>query len=324
MTTRRRFAETLRYGRPDRVPYFEEGLRDDVLKAWRAQGLAADADLGAMFQTDRWERIEVDVEPRPKLEKWPTSRRGLQALRRRLDPSDPGRLPDNWQRRVKAWRRRRHVLQLPVHRGFFLAMGVRTWARFIEVCYQLADAPALVHEIMAIHAEFCARLAGRILQDVKVDFASFSEPIGGNNDPLLSPRTYERFALSSYQPVMDVLRKGGVETLVFVTYANARALLPTVLDAGFDCLWACEARTRAMDYRALRRQFGPSLRLIGGIDVNVLLRGKAAIRREVERKVPPLLAQGGYIPLADGRVRPNVPLEHYLYYRRLLEKVTQA
>ena len=324
MTTRRRFAETLRFGRPDRVPYFEEGLRDDVLAAWREQGLAPKAALDELFQTDRWERIAVDLEPRPRLDKWPSSRRGLQALRRRLDPDDPGRLPEDWPRRVRAWRRRRHVLQLPVHRGFFPAMGVRTWPRFVEVCYQLADAPALVHEIMAIQAEFSARLAERILRDVRVDFASFSEPIGGNNDPLLSPRTYERFVLPSYQPVLDVLRNGGVETIVFVTYANARVLLPSVLEAGFDCLWACEAHTRAMDYRALRRRFGRSLRLIGGIDVGVLRQGKAAIRREVERKVPPLLAQGGYIPLADGRVRPDVPFEHYLYYRRLLEQIART
>jgi hypothetical protein len=31
----------------------------------------------------------------------------------------------------------------------------------------------------------------------------------------------------------------------------------------------------------------------------------------------------GYIPLADGRVREDVPFEHYRFYRRLLEKVTQ-
>jgi hypothetical protein len=32
MNSRDRFCETMRYGAPDRVPYFEEGIRDDVLK----------------------------------------------------------------------------------------------------------------------------------------------------------------------------------------------------------------------------------------------------------------------------------------------------
>ena len=96
MTARERFAETMRFGRPDRVPTFEEGLRDDVLERWREQGLAPDADLSAMFDTDRREQIPVDLEPRPRPEAWPTCRGDLADLRRRLDPDDPGRLPDDW------------------------------------------------------------------------------------------------------------------------------------------------------------------------------------------------------------------------------------
>ena len=323
MTSRQRFAETMRHGHPDRVPCFEEGLRDDVLEQWRAQGLPEDADLAEMFRYDRREQMPVDLEPRPKMERWPTCRADLATLRERLDPDDPGRLPDDWPQRVEAWRTRDHVVQLPCHRGFFLSMGARNWPRFTEALYLLHDEPDLVIEIMGIYADFGARLAERVLRDVEVDFASFSEPIGGSEGPLLSPAAYERFVLSGYRPILDALRRGGVETVCFITYANARVLLPSVLDAGFDCLWACEVETEAMDYASLRRQFGRRLRLIGGIDLDTLLKDKAAIRREVETRVPPLLAQGGYVPLADGRVRANVPLDNYAYYRRLLQKVTQ-
>jgi len=51
---------------------------------------------------------------------------------------------------------------------------------------------------------------------------------------------------------------------------------------------------------------------------------KEGIKKEVYEKVPPLLADGGFIPLADGRVRSDMPLENYLYYRRLFEEVTQG
>ena len=78
-----------------------------------------------------------------------------------------------------------------------------------------------------------------------------------------------------------------------------------------------------MDYRSIRKEYGHDLRLIGGIDLDVLRAGKQAIRREVEEKVPPLLAQGGYVPLADGRVRADIPFENYIYYRQLLDKITQ-
>ena len=43
----------------------------------------------------------------------------------------------------------------------------------------------------------------------------------------------------------------------------------------------------------------------------------------MHRIVPALVKQGGYIPLADGRVRTNIPFDRYRAYRRLLEDLTQ-
>jgi len=135
---------------------------------------------------------------------------------------------------------------------------------------------------------------------------------------------YEEIVLKSYEPVLDVLRRFDVETIIFQTYANARILIPSILRWGFNCLWACEVNVEAMDYRSLRKEFGRDLRLIGGIDLDALRQNKATIRREIEEKVPPLIADGGYVPLADGRVREDVPFENYVYYRKLLEKITQV
>ena len=322
MNSRQRFLETMRRGTPDRVPCFDEGLRDGVLDRWRQQGLPRGAALSEMFRFDRRERVPVDLRPSGTAPVRPTSRRALRELTQRLDPEDPQRLGLDWARRVAAWRTREHVLELPIHRGFFLSMGVGDWQTFLDVMVQLTDAPALVRDVLALQADFAVRLADRVLADVEVDFVSFSEPIGGNDGPLLSPRMYEQIVLASYRPILEVARKHGVETIVLETYGNPRPLLPCALEAGFDCLWAFETNPEAMDYLALRRELGPDLRLIGGIDLDVLLVDKAAIRNEIQRKVPPLLAQGGYIPLADGRVRENVPFENYCCYRRLLEEVT--
>jgi hypothetical protein len=324
MTGRERFRETMRYGRPDRVPYFEEGIRKEVVRAWRKQGLSRGADLSRMFPTDRREEILVDLEPRPMFRRWPTSLSELEELRRRLDPDDPGRLPKKWRAQVRAWRERDYLLMLRVHRGFFLSMGVRGWDRFEEVISLLIDDPEFVRQAMRIQGEFAADLTERVLREVEVDAAIFGEPIGGNDRPLISPAMYEEFVLRSYEPALEVLRRYGVETIVFLTFANARLLIPSILKWGFNCLWACEVNIEAMDYRDLRREFGRDLRLIGGIDLDALRRDREAIRREIEEKVPPLLADGGYVPLADGRVREDVPFENYVYYRRLLEEITRG
>lgn len=324
MNSRERFRETMRYGAPDRVPYFEEGIRKEVIKAWRKQGLPRGVHLAEIFYSDRREEIEVDLEPRPNLRKWPTSRGDLGAMERALDPYDPGRLPGKWAKRVQAWKTRDHLLMLRVHRGLFLSMGVRGWGRFKEVIRMLIYEPDIVRQAMSIQGEFAAKLTERVLEQVDVDAAVFSEPIGENHGPLISPRMYEELVLPSYEPLLDLLGRHGVETIIFRTFANARLLIPSILKWGFNCLWACEVSLEEMDYRDLRLEFGRGLRMIGGIDLDALRHDKEAIRREVEEKLPPLLADGGYVPLADGRVREDVPYENYVYYRRLLEEVTQA
>jgi hypothetical protein len=293
-----------------------------VLDAWRKQGLAADAELAKLFTTDEREEIDLDVYPHPWPKRWPTKKADLKAFARRLDPHDRTRLPENWQQSVPAWKHHQHVLMMRIHQGFFLSMGVYGWQRFHELMKLIHNDPGFVRDMMRLQAEFVTTLTEIALQDVEIDAAIFSEPIGANHGPLISPRMFVDFVLSSYRPLLDLLHRHQVKTVILRTYANARLLLPVLIENGFDCLWACEVTTDSMDYRSLRKEFARGLRLIGGIDLDVLREGKAAIRREVEEKVPPLLAQGGYIPLADGRVREDIPLENYIYYRKLLEKVT--
>jgi hypothetical protein len=319
LDSRERFLETMRYGRPDRVPYFEEGIREDVLTIWREQGLPEELSLSKLLQTDAQEELAPVLEPIPYPKIWPAKRSELKILRDGLDPADPERLPSQWERRVKEWRNRDHTLMIRVNRGLFQTMGIRDWRRFSEVIYLLKDDPAFVREAMEIQSEFVVGLLKRILDEVEVDAAILSEPIGGNSGPLISPKMYEDIALDSYEPILSTLREYGIETIIFRTYANSRIFIPSILERGFNCLWACEVDVDVMDYWDIRQEYGRDLRLIGGIDLDTLLDSNEAIRREIEEKVPSLLRDGGYVPLADGRVRKDVPYERYIYYRQLLQ-----
>ncbi len=322
MTPRQRFRETMRYAAPDRAPLFEEGLRDDVMERWRAEGLEEGVELAELFTYDRREMVPFDFRRRPdSADEFPTSVSDLDKLRQGLDPDDPGRVPDDWGEKVKAWRGREHVLELNVHNGFFLSMGVGDWQNFERCVFQLADEPVLVRKILNITGEQYAAMAARVLSEVEVDFATFGEPIGGSGGSLISPKVYEEMVLPSYRPVFDMLHKHGVETICLRTYTNIKSLLPSMMRAGINCLWLCEVAKGTMDYRALRREFGRDLRLIAGIDLDTLFLDEAAMREEILANVPALLADGGYIPLADGRVRPEVSFENYACYRRLLEEV---
>jgi uroporphyrinogen decarboxylase len=272
-----------------------------------------------MFPSDRREEIQPELDPLPELKRWPDKIADLAELEKRLDPDDPARLPPEWKEKHSMLNDADTACMLRVHRGFFISMGVYEWDRLTDVMFALKQDPEYVKQAMSIWGRFNAAVAERILSDVTCDAAIFSEPLGGNDGPLISPKMYEEFVLKSYEPVLEVLRKHGVDMIILRTYANSRLMIPSFLKWGFNGLWACEVNIETMDYRDLRREFGRDLRLIGGIDLDALRRGKEAIREELEEKVPPLIADGGYVPLADGRVRKDVPFSDYVYYRQLLK-----
>jgi uroporphyrinogen decarboxylase len=137
---------------------------------------------------------------------------------------------------------------------------------------------------------------------------------------------YQDLMLPGLQPIYAVAERFHVPVTILRTYAHPRPLLPLLVSAGINCLWAVEAPPDEMDYLDIRREFGKDLRLIGGIDTDILREPSpeqrpAAIRAALDR-VAALVEEGGYIPLLDGRVRDDVRYEDYLFYRQELRKIT--
>ncbi len=323
MNSRERFLETIRYGDPDRPPLLEEGLRKKVVKTWRrTAGLPGDFDPQDFFGFDKREEIPLELEPGINLAELAGKKNRLKTLRNLLDPDDPKRFPKKWEKKLKSWESREFILMLRVHPGFFLSLGVEDWQSFSDVTCLVKDDPKFVRQALVMHGEFAARAAEKILRRTEIDAAIFSEPIGCNFGPLISPRMYREYMLPALEPVMDTLRRYGVETIIFRTYANTRVLLPFMLEAGMTCLWAVERDMETMDYLDIRRVFGQGLRLIGGFDRDILRMGKDHIRLELDNNIPPLLEDGGFLPMLDGRIREDIPFENYLYYRRCLGELT--
>ena len=320
MNSRQRFLASLLGRALDHPPLFPEGLRPEVIRRWRKQGLPPGKHPADLFYYDDFEELLPDVYPSPALADWSDKKKALQLLGERLDPADPRRLPRGWKRSLRRWLERDYPLLLRIHPGLFLSLGVEEWGRFAEVALLLADDPGFVAEVLAVQAAFSARLAELILRQVDVDAVVFSEPIAGNHGPLISPRMFRELVLPSLAPIFEVLERFQVPVLIWRSYADPGLLVREVaasqINAGAcTALWLCETPPGRLAYPALRRELGPEIALIGGIDADVLYQTPAEIRQAVET-VQPLLPQGRFIPLADGRVRPDVPYANYAFYRR--------
>ncbi len=320
MNSRERFLAILQGERPDRPSLFPEGIREEVLLSWRTQGLPDGIELDALFIYDPFEQIDLDIYPRPEISDWSDPQQVLRLLRQRLDPEDPRRLPGNWSGLVKGWKERRYPLFMCIHQGLFLSLGIEDWRSFAPALLRLVDQPDFVRQNLAIRADFSARLAEKVLRQVDLDGVIFSEPIAGNHGALVSAEMYRSFSLQSYEPILDVLQTYQVPAIIWRSYANPIKLLPEVVKYPFNVLWLCETPPGELTPARVRQIAGYDITLIGGIDSDVLREEPRAIQRAVA-DVKRFVEEGRFIPLADGRVREDVPYPNYVFYRQELQRI---
>lgn len=90
-------------------------------------------------------------------------------------------------------------------------------------------------------------------------------------------------------------------------------LIPLWLEGGVNGMFPLEVAA-GMDAVQLRKKYGKELILWGNIDKRALIKGKDAIKEELDKKVPFLISQGGYFPGIDHLVPPDISLENFNFY----------
>ena len=328
MNDRERFLATLRFGEPNRVPYYDQGVREDTLERWYREGLPRDVSVEEFFELDRWELfgpredVSLNLYPLPGFEGELKTRADFERLKRCYDPTTPERYPHDWDDHVRRWRDHDYPLGITAWRGFFQSLAVGGWPSLLNVLYMIHDAPQLLAEMTEFLADFTLALIEKALSEVEFDYAIFDEPIASHHAPVIAPASFRRFVIPAYRRIVNRLRASGIEIIIFDTHGAVKPLIPLCLEAGVNAFWCGAARTSGVNYVELRREFGRELLLIGGLDVRVLEQDRRAIEEEILSQVPPLLEQGGYVPLVDGRVRSWVPFENYVCYRELIRKLS--
>ena len=243
------------------------------------------------------------------------------ALKVRLDPTSPQRYEPNWQElRVEGWRARRHPL---IFGPNCTTLGFYWFARELMgtegLSYAWYDQPALAHDIMESHADFLIEAARPVLDQTTVEYICLNEDMSMKTGPLLSPSTYQTFIYPRLRRVIDFFKSHGVRYVAIDTDGNPEALVPMLMDAGVDVLWPLE-RASGQDPLRLRRKFGRSLRLWGGVDKRVLAQGPQEIQAHLD-SLRPLIEEGGYIPSVDHTVPPDISWENFQYYVAAKEKL---
>jgi len=195
--------------------------------------------------------------------------------------------------------------------GFY--WRAREWMGTEALCYAWYDQPDLMHEMMEFIADFTIEVAGPALEEMDFDYVMIAEDMAMKSGPLLGPDTFREFIFPHLKRLVEFLKGGGVRYVMVDTDGNSEPLLPMLLDAGVDAIWPIERASCDMDPIELRRKYGRSLRLFGGVDKRELARGPAAIDAHLASLLP-LIEEGGFIPTVDHTVPPDVSLDNFRYY----------
>jgi hypothetical protein len=355
MTDRDRFLCTFRFQPVDRIPYWDFGFWTATLERWYGEGLPRGVDLDECFGMDQqWRMAPVDLGMIPAFEEeileesgnvqtvrgsdgvvcirtkdgtsipkyieFPVKTRSdFLEMKKRHDPTDPRRYPQDWDRRVEEWRQRDYPLGISCL-GFFGT--VRGWMGVENACMTFHDDPRWMQEMMEFIGDFiCAALERALASGVQFDWGHFWEDMCYNKASLISPAMFREFMLPQYKRVTGLCRRYGVEFFVVDCDGNVEELIPLWHEGGVKIMFPMEQGTSANDIYAYRKEYGREALLIGGIDKHLLAEGSEAIEREVDAKLP-LIQEGGYIPTPDHRVPPTVSLDNYRYYLDYLKRRT--
>ncbi len=180
------------------------------------------------------------------------------------------------------------------------------------------DDPALVKDISSYLTDFWIDCCEEMLSWFDVDAVFFWEDMAGRNGSLISPKMFREFMTPCYRKLIGFLKSRGIKHFIVDTDGKVDELVPLFLETGITGVYPFE-RQAGNDLLTFRKKY-PKLQMMGGFDKNVLIKSKKEIDDELDI-VKECLKFGGYIPMADHLIPPNVPFEIFEYYRNKIKQI---
>ncbi|MCL2203513.1 MAG: hypothetical protein FWB88_06205 [Defluviitaleaceae bacterium] len=327
MTVRERFLSVLNFQKPDKLPKMEWApWWDKTFARWRGEGLPACVDEGALHGYLGLERLEcVGAGPIDwKLLPPAFHRAGI------LGTEEPEAVYEEIRpylftdRMIEGALAHAREIRDAHSRG---DIAIRLW---IDGCfwfprslfgieqhlYAFYDHGELMHRMNGDLVAYNVRAMKAVFDILVPDMVGIAEDMSYNHGPMLSKGMFDEFIAPYYAGEIAFVQERGVKVWVD-TDGDVGQLIPWLLEAGVAGVYPLE-RQAGVDIAALRREY-PTFLMMGGYDKMVMSQGEGPMRAEFERLLP-VMRTGGYIPSVDHQTPPEVSLDNYKIYVKLLDE----
>lgn len=185
--------------------------------------------------------------------------------------------------------------------------------------YAFYDHPELMHEINQKLVKRQLEILDVIYDVLTPEFMTFAEDMSYNHGPMIGKGLFDEFMSPYYKMVVPEIKKHGTRVLID-TDGAVEPLIPWFEEVGIEGVLPLE-RQAGVDVNRIRKNH-PKWIMIGGYDKTIMHKGEAVMRAEFER-ILPAIKSGRYIPSVDHQTPPDVSIENYRIYVRLLKEYSR-
>jgi len=321
MTSKERFQRVLNFEPVDRLPVIEWAPYWNLtMDRWHGEGIPSDLEdiirIHKYFGLDPLYRYRLS--PRAPSCPGPAShgaglvsnRDEYLAIKQHLYPEQA--FDENHLRELARRQNNGELAVFPAIEGFF--WFPRTLFGIEPHLLAFYDQPDLMNEMNEDLLAHNLQVIERFCDICDPVLFVFNEDMSYNHGPMLSRQMFDELIAPFYRRLIPKLLKRGVIPIVD-TDGNMHEAIIWYLEVGFQGCLPLE-RMAGVDVALLRKEH-PDLRMIGAFDKTVMHLGEDRMRKEFERLLP-VMRQGGFIPGVDHQTPPEVSLEDYRLYVRLL------
>lgn len=326
MTASERFCAYLSGAPVDRAPVIEWAPWWNLtVDRWIAEGLprenAGYEALQAYFGLDRCLQTSVTAKttetPQPAafgLGIMEDEEDYVNTIRPTLFP-DPARiLPDAHLDDLHRTHDRGDTLHFFTVEGFF--WYPRTLFGIENHLYSFYDYPELYKQMCSEYADWLISLFRTVFPRFHFDFMSFAEDMSYNGGPMISKAQFDEFLAPFYRKVIPVIHEYGIPVFID-SDGDITMAVDWYASVGADGMFPLERQAGVDVSLYLDKQ--PDMAFLGHFDKMCMKFGADAMRAEFER-ILPSMRRGKVIPSVDHQTPPDVPLDYYRDYVRLLRE----
>lgn len=340
MTSKERFSRMFRHEEADRVPIIDSPWAGTFAR-WHREGLPANVDWTEYFDIDRNARIGVDITPRYEkkiLEEtdeyqiyttgWGVTQKSFKTqdstpefldfkvttpevwedAKRRMAILDDERIPWEYlKKNYDRWVAEGHWITADFWFGFDVT---HSWMVGTEtLLIAMHEEPEWVRDMFETYLDSCIALFERIWDaGYRFDEIYWPDDMGYRNTTFFSNAMYRELLKPVHKRAVDWAHSKGIYAHLH-SCGNIMSRIDDLMDIGIDALNPLEVKA-GMEPLTIKQKYGDRLTLHGGINA-VLWDDRDAIIAEIDRVIPALKQNGGYIFSSDHSIPNSVSFENF-------------